>query len=122
MSFIQQYKKAVVGALGVVLSAVLAALVGDAHIDFSEFVNIIILAAGAVSLGVAPNVPGSRYVKAILAAVAAAATVLVSVYSGGVSTTEWVQIAVAAGTAAGVFKARNVGDYFDKVGKHRANV
>lgn len=117
-AFYNLYKKAIVGAAGVVLSAVLTAFLGDGHLDFGELVNIVILACGAVSVGIAANVPGAKYTKAVLAGVAAAATVVLSVASGGITVTEYGQIAVSFLTAAGVLKAKNICDYYDKVGKH----
>lgn len=120
VSFVKQYKKAIVGALGVIASAIVSALVGDGSIDFGELVNIIILACGAISVGIAANVPGAKYTKATLAGIAAGATVVLSVVSGGITVTEYGQIAVAFLTAAGVLKAKNVCDYYDRVGKHEA--
>jgi hypothetical protein len=111
---LKKYAKALVGAAGVILAAVLVAFVGDGSMNMNEFVNVVVLGTGTVSLAIAPNTPGAKYVKALLAAVSAAAVVLISVYTGGISPTEWVQIAVAAGTAAGVWKVPNQGDQFDK--------
>jgi lysylphosphatidylglycerol synthetase-like protein (DUF2156 family) len=119
-NFYNQYKKALVAASGVVLSAVFTALMGG-PLTLVAVINIIIIAAGAVNVAIAPNTPGAKYTKAILAGIAAAATLLISLVSGGISGNEWVQIAVAFLTAAGVLKAKNIGDYYDnvqRIGKH----
>jgi L-serine deaminase len=121
MNFIMQYKKAIVGAVGVVISAVLAALIGDGQFSDSEFTNVVVLAAGTISLGIAANTPGAKYVKALLAGIAAIATVVLSVYSAGITTAEWAQIGVAFLTAAGVYQLPNRGDYLDRT-KNNATV
>ena len=109
-----QYKKAVVAAGGVIISAVVTAFLGDGALDFNEFANVVILGSGAIAVGVAPNTPGSKYVKLFLSALSAAATVLISVYSGGLTSPEVAQIAVAVLTAIGVWKAPNQDDYLDR--------
>jgi hypothetical protein len=111
----KQYKKAVVGAMSTIISAVLVAFMGDGIISFEEFVNIGVLGATAISVGIAPNVPYARYTKMLLAAVGAGLTVLLSVYMGGISPTEWAQIGIAVANAFGVWKARNEGDLYDRM-------
>lgn len=110
----KQYKKAFVSALGVVLSVFLAALVGDGLIQPSEFANIVILGAGTASVAIAPNVPGSKYVKSLLQALMAVATIVVSVYTGGISPAEWAQIGIAVATAFGVYQVPNQGDFLGR--------
>lgn len=109
------YKKAIVAAGGVVLSAVVTAFLGDGIMDFNEFANVVILGTGAVGVGVAANTPGSKYAKAILAAISAAATVLISVHTGGLTSPEVAQIVVAVLTAAGVWRAPNKDDEFARL-------
>jgi hypothetical protein len=112
---LKKYAKVLTGAGGVILSAVLAALIGDGTLSFAEFVNVVVLATGTLSLGIAPNIPGSRYVKSTLAAIAAAVTVLLSVYSDGVTSSEFWQIVVAVATAYGVYQIPNRGDTLDRM-------
>ena len=109
-----KYRKAFVGAAGLVLSLVVAALAGDGAIDLNEWANVVILGTGAVSVAIAPNAPGSKYVKAILAAASAVASLLVSLYTGGLTSPEVWQLVVAALTAAGVYRVPNQGDFLDR--------
>lgn len=114
MEVVKKYAKAFMGALGLVLSVFLASVVGDGVIQASEYANMVILGAGAAGVAIAPNVPGSKYVKLGLSALAAAATVLVSVYTGGISPAEWAQIGIAVATALGIYQVPNKGDFLDR--------
>lgn len=108
-----KYRKAFVGAAGVVLSLLVAALAGDGVINLNEWANVVVLGTGAVSVGLAANVPGAKYTKAILAAASAVASLLVSLYTGGLTTPEIWQLVVAGLTAAGVYQIPNRGDFLD---------
>lgn len=112
LSVFAKYKKAIIGATGAIAAAVVAALGGG--ISFPEIVNIVIIAVGAISVGIAPDLPDAKYVKNALAGIAAAAVVLLSVYSGGISGSEWGQIIVAFATAAGIISSRNRGDNLER--------
>jgi drug/metabolite transporter (DMT)-like permease len=87
-----------------VLSAILAALVGDQAINPTEWINVFIGAAGVLAVYVVPNVAGSSaaYAKGFVAALSAVLVLLQSLISDGVSGTEWVQLALAALGALGV--------------------
>lgn len=102
-----QYSKFIAIVIATVLSGITAALAGDSVISPSEWVNIAILGVGALGVFAAPNVPGSAYTKSILAVLAAVLTVLASVIVGGVTTTEWIQIALAGLGALGVYAVPN---------------
>lgn len=115
VDILEKYKKVVIGSFGVIGSALAAAIIGDGALSFAEFVNVAVLGAGTISVGIAPNTPGSKYVKAILAGLTAALTVLLSVYTGGVTPTEWVQIGIAVFNAAGIYKFPNKGDTLDRM-------
>lgn len=110
------YAKAVAAVVATVLSALVAALAGDQAIDAAEWVNVGILAAGALSVFAAPNVPYAAYTKGILAAITAALTVLASTILGGVDVTTVLQMAVAALGAVGVYAVPNT----PTVGRHAA--
>lgn len=112
--FFKRYKKAFVAALGVVLSAILAASVGDGVLNTNEWANVLILGTGAASATIAPNTREAKYVKAMLVGVSAMATVFMSVFMGGLTTPEIIQIVLAGGTAAGVWKFKNEGDQYDR--------
>lgn len=107
MDAIKPYWKAAVAVLITVLSAVQAALFGDNVISNPEWVNVAIAAVTAAAVFAAPNVPGARYTKTILAVLGAALTVLASAIIGGVTPTEWIQIVLAAAGAVGVFAVKN---------------
>lgn len=106
---ITRYSKFFAMVVATVLSAVMAALVGDSVISPQEWVNIAILGVGALGVFAAPNVPGARYTKSILAVLAAGLTVLASTIIGGVSTVEWIQIVLAGLAAVGVYAVKNQG-------------
>jgi hypothetical protein len=101
------YGKAFAAVLATIISAVLAALTGDGAVSSVEWVNVAILAVGAASVFAAPNVPGAAYTKSVLAVLAAVLTVLTSAITAGITTTEWLQIAMAALGALGVYAVPN---------------
>lgn len=107
MDAIKPYWKSVVAVIIAVLSAVQASLFGDEVISNPEWVNIAIAGVTAAAVFAAPNVPGARYTKVVLAALGAALTVLASAILGGITTTEWVQIALAAVGVIGVYGVKN---------------
>lgn len=101
------YGKAFAAVLATIISGVLAALTGDGAVSNVEWVNVAILAVGAASVFAAPNVPGAAYTKSVLAVLAAVLTVLTSAITAGISNTEWLQIAMAALGALGVYAVPN---------------
>ena len=106
-----QYAKFILITVATVLSAVSAALVGDNVISAQEWVNVAILGVGALGVFAAPNVPGARYTKAILAVLAAVLTVLSSVILGGIGTAEIIQMVLAGLAALGVYAVPNAGPH-----------
>jgi 2-keto-3-deoxy-6-phosphogluconate aldolase len=111
MDAIKPYWKAAVAVLIALLSALQAALLGDEVISNTEWVNVAIAGTTAASVFAAPNVPGARYTKAILAALGAVLVVLTSAIIGGISTSEWIQIALAAFGTVGVLSVPNKRNY-----------
>lgn len=103
------YAKALAAVVATVLSGVIAALTGDSVIDTGEWINVTILAAGALAVFTAPNVPGATITKAALAVVTAVLTLAVSLIAGGLDVTEWLQLAMAALGALGVYAVPNSG-------------
>jgi len=65
-------------------------------------VCLLALAAGAVMVYNAANIPGWDYAKLIASAVSAVAVLLVSAWQGGLSPTEIIQMVLAAAAAIGV--------------------
>lgn len=102
-----KYTKFFAIVVATVLSGILAALTGDSVISPTEWVNVAILGVGACAVFAGPNIPGSAYTKSVLAVLTAVLTVLASVILGGISTTEWIQIAMAALGALGVYALPN---------------
>lgn len=102
-----KYTKFIAIVAATVLSAVLTALTGDSVISPVEWVNIAIIGVGALGVFAAPNVPGAAYTKSILAVLTAVLTVLTSAITGGISSSEFIQIAIAALGALGVYALPN---------------
>ncbi|HEV2781363.1 MAG TPA: hypothetical protein VGX25_18425 [Actinophytocola sp.] len=98
------YSKALAALVAAVLAAIVPALSGDNRIDATEWVNVAILTLGAAAVFAAPNVPGARYTKVVLAVLTAAATAAASLISDGISLTDWLQLALAALGALGVYQ------------------
>lgn len=99
------YLKSVAAVVAAVLSAVVAALVGDAVVTAVEWVNVAIAGTGAAAVFSAPNVPGARYTKSVLAVLTAVLVALNSSITDGITTTEWLQLALAGLGALGVYAA-----------------
>jgi hypothetical protein len=103
LAFIKDYAKALAAVGAAALGALAAALTGDNHIDVSEWSNVILMTAGAAAVLAAPNVPGARYTKAVVAVVVAlAAPAALSLVTDGISWTDVWQLAAAALGALGV--------------------
>jgi hypothetical protein len=99
------YLKAAAAVVATVLSAIVAALVGDAIVTAAEWVNVAIAGTFAAAVFAAPNVPGARYTKSALAVLAGVLVVLNSAITDGISATEWLQMALAGLGALGVYAA-----------------
>jgi hypothetical protein len=113
------YLKAVAAVVATVAAAVVAALTGDGVISNVEWVNVAIAGAGACAVFSAPNVPGARYTKLILAAISAVLVFLASAITDGVTLTEAVQLVVVALGAVGVWRAPYSPE-LEAVGRHSA--
>jgi len=102
------YLKFVVQVFFAAVAAVVAALVDD-KVDAAEWINVFIVALGAVGVLGAGNLPDGvwRYTKTIVSGATAAATLLVSFVSDGgtITPSEWLQVALAAAAALGVLVA-----------------
>lgn len=100
-------------AVAAIVATVLAGLIGTLHdgVSTSEWLNVIVLGAGAAAVLAAPNVPGSRYTKAVLSVLTTVSVLLVSLVGAGnlasLSADQWLQVAVAALGAVGVLAVPN---------------
>ena len=99
--------------LGAAILAAVIPVLALGPLDSTGFFNVVALAAGAVGVYITSNHLAGvwRYAKTVASAVAAVCVVLVSVWSGGITTLEWVQILAAAAGTLGVFAAPNKRDY-----------
>lgn len=97
------YGKAFAAVAAALISAAVAALAGDQNIDPVEWVNIAIAGTTAAAVFAAPNVPGARYTKSVLAVLGAVLMLLTSVITDGIAATEWLQLLLAALGALGVY-------------------
>lgn len=102
---IMNYLKALAVVLATALSLVVAGLTGDNHISSVEWINIATGVVTALGVFAAPNVPGARYTKLILAALGAVLTLSVNLIADGVTISEWLQLALAGLGALGVYAA-----------------
>lgn len=101
----QQYGKAIVAVITAALTVAYAALSGDQHIDAEEWVQIGIAAATAVGVYLVPLAPQYTWGKTAVAVVLGVLQALATVVLGGLDTSEWIVLALAAATALGVVAA-----------------
>lgn len=109
MDFIKKYWKAIAQVLATIASAFVAAQTGDGVVSSQEWVNVAILGVGAAAVFAAPNVPGARYTKSVIAVLTAVLTLLASSILGGLTTTEILQLVMAGLGALGVYLVPNKG-------------
>lgn len=116
----KQYGKFVAQVVATGLTAIVAALL-DNRVDTLEWVNVGIVALGAVGVLGAGNLPTGvwAYTKTIVASATAGLVLLTSLLAdGGMSTAEWLQVLLAVAGAAGV--AIVPGPRVVSVGRHAA--
>ena len=108
------YAKALAAVAATVLSGIVAAMAGGHVITPTEWVNIAIAGIGACGVFAAPNVSGAMYTKAIIAILTAVLTFISTVVGGCVTfsschipTADWLQVAVIALGAIGIFAVPN---------------
>lgn len=100
--------KAVIQAAATVLAAVVPAFAAG-PLDAVGWFNVIVLAMGAVMVYNAANIPGWDYAKLIASAVSAVVVLLISVWEGGLTTAEIMQLVLAFLGAIGVGAIPNGG-------------
>lgn len=103
----KRYGKFIGQVVATVLAAIVPALAGDGVVSSAEWLNVGILALGAVSVLGAGEFPEGvwKYMKTYVSAATAGLLVLASFWTGGVTTTEWLQVGVAVLGALGVTAA-----------------
>lgn len=99
-----QYLKFISQLVATIVAAVIAALV-DSRVDFTEWLNVGVLALGAIGVLGAGNLPTTvwKYTKAIVASASAVLVLWQSLASGGMTPSEWLQLLAAAFGALGVY-------------------
>lgn len=102
------YAKALVYVALAIVSVAITALSDDV-ISTEEILNAVVIALGALVVYVVPNMPEgvARYSKGIAAFATAGVVALISFLSGGVTVSEWLQVAVAAAAGVGVVLTPN---------------
>jgi hypothetical protein len=94
---------------GTVIMTAFNAYYGNNNIDNHEWLEIANMAAGAYLVFLTTNGPIGTlwtYAKFFSMAVQAAVVVLIASLGDGINSGEWFQVAIAAGTAIGVFGFR----------------
>jgi hypothetical protein len=96
-------------AIAQVVATVIAAIIPAVVDGFTpvEIVNVVLIGLGAIGVGVVPNLTAgvAKYAKAIVSITTAVATLLVSYFADGsyhLTTSEWLQLLIAALGAVGV--------------------
>lgn len=99
-----RYAKFVAEITAAVGAAAVAGLTTDGVVTASEWVNVVIMGLGAVTVYGAANIPAGIwiYAKGILAAATAITVLLQSILTGGATLAEWIQFGLAALGALGV--------------------
>ncbi|WP_439593877.1 hypothetical protein [Microbacterium sp.] len=94
-------------ALAVV--GILITALADEVVSIDELVNIAIVGVGAITVYLVPNLPSGvgAYAKVIVTFIVAGLVALQSFLTGGITTTEWLQVAVAAFAGIGVYVIPN---------------
>lgn len=101
------YAKSVLAVVAAGISAAIVALTGDAVLDDVELINIAVAVVTAAAVFTGPNVPGARITKFVLAVLGAVLTLAVNLIADGVTVSEWLQLAMAALGALGVYAVPN---------------
>lgn len=101
------YAKTVAQIVATGIAALLVALTGDGQFSDVELINTAIAVVGAVGVLYVPNAPNAPVAKAVVAVLMAVLTLAVNLIADGVTLSEWLQMAVAALGALGVYAVPN---------------
>lgn len=99
--------KTIVQILAAGLSAVAVALTGDGGFSTVELINIAIAIVGAIGVYYVPNADGGPLAKSVVSGLMAVLTLAVNLIADGITMSEWLQLAVAAAGAIGVYGVTN---------------
>ena len=113
--------KALLQVFGAAMTAILPLLTG-AELSTTEWINVGVVAAGAITVYIAGNQTGTvwEYTKMFMSLVSAGGVVLISALTDDrlISNAEWFQVAVALITVAGVWKVPGP-KAAETIGRHR---
>jgi hypothetical protein len=102
--------KTIVQLVVAVLAAILPSLLTEHPLGLAGWINFAVLAAGAVQVFNAANLPGWPIAKTIASVVAAIGVVFVSALAdSSIDTGEWIQIVTALVGSAAVYLVPNYG-------------
>jgi hypothetical protein len=89
--------------------AFLVTALADNNLSTEELLNLVVVVLGAIAVYAVPNLPEgfAKYAKTGVAFLTAAIIAALSFLTDGVTTTEWLQIVLAAFTAIGVYIVPN---------------
>lgn len=104
----QLYLKFIAQVVATVVAGIIAALGSDNHVTSSEWVNVAILALGAIAVLGAGNLPAGvwAHTKLIVSAATAVVVLLQSYITDGITGQEWLQLLMGALGAIGVFAVK----------------
>lgn len=101
------YAKTLAAILAAAASAAVVALTGDNTFSAVEIINICIAIVGAVGVFYVPNAPNGPVAKSVVAALMAVLVLATELVAGGFTISEWLQLALAAAGALGVYGVTN---------------
>jgi hypothetical protein len=102
------YAKSVLAIVAAAIGILVTGL-SDNVLTPTELTNVAIVIVTALGVYLVPNLPEgpAKYLKFAVALLGAALVTLSSLLDGGVTTSEWLQVALAALTALGVYVVPN---------------
>jgi hypothetical protein len=102
------YAKAILSIIAAGIG-ILVAAVSDEVVTTAELVNVGIAVVAAVGVYAVPNVPAgpARYLKTGVALLGAVLAAIASFLTDGITSSEWLQIALAGLAAVGVYVVPN---------------
>lgn len=110
------YQKAVLAVIATIFTAIIPVLSTSSHVTPSQWINVAITGITAAAVFAAPNIPGARYTKAIIAVLMAVLGFVVTAVANcpsfagcHLATADWLQMGVLGLNAVGVFAVPNSG-------------
>jgi len=109
-----RYAKAGIQAIGAILTFILSVMLSESAagetVTLGEWCQVSAMSLGVLPIVLIPNTRYQEYAKGIVSALVAVLGLLPVLLDGGIVGSEWVQIILAFGTAAGVILIPNSKD------------